>query len=87
MRILDVNILPLKGKHYSTDLEVAFEVDGYEYTMMVSIVGYAPHASIREKARGWEPDWGMDHTESETHLGLAHMIASALADQKGHKHD
>lgn len=85
MRILDVSIMPLKGKHHSTDLEVAVEVDGYEYTMMVSISGYAPHASIREKARGWKPDWGMGYAESETHYALAHMIESAIAEQKGHK--
>jgi len=80
MKIVDVNIRPLASKHYSTDLEVTVLVDGNEYTIMVSIAGYTPHASHREKARGWEPDWGMDHTESETHLALAHLIAHALAD-------
>jgi hypothetical protein len=85
MKVVDVNILPLESKHYSTDLSVDVDVDGHIYTMLVSISGYAPRASIREVDRGWEPDWGMDHIESETHFALAHMIASSLADQKAHK--
>jgi hypothetical protein len=82
MKVIYVNISPLPSKHYSTDLEVGVLVDGQEHTMVVSIAGYAPHASHREKLKGWEPDWGMDHTESETHLALAHLIANALTERK-----
>jgi hypothetical protein len=87
MKIVDANIRPLASKHYSTNLEVTVLVDGNEYTMLVSIAGYAPHASHREKVKGWEPDWGMDHTESETHLALAHLIANTFAELKGETDD
>ena len=85
MKILDVHILPLEPKHYSTDLVVEVEVDGSQYALRVSIAGYAPKPSIRAKLQGWEPDWGMDHTESETHLALAHLIANTIAELKGKK--
>ena len=83
MEVVDVTILPLGSKHYSTDLEVVVCVDGLEYTMKVSISGYAPTPSYREVLKGYEPDYGMDHVESETHLKLAHIFAKALADLKG----
>ena len=79
MKVLEVYIRPLDSKHYATDVEVKIEVDGKQYTLLVSIAGYAPNPSIREKFRGWEPDWGMDHVESEAHYMVAQSIASALA--------
>ena len=71
-------LLPLGCKHYSTEVEVVAEVDGKDYTFYVSISGYAPNASYREVMAGWEPDWGMDHTESEAHLHIAERIIGAL---------
>ncbi len=76
--VSEVFIEPLPSKHYSTDLSVDVVVDGETYTMSISIFGYAPNASYREKARGWMPDWEMDHTESEAHIYLAHKIAGVL---------
>mgnify|MGYP000701754029 CR=1 FL=1 len=78
MKILDVNIKPLPRKHYSTDLIVDVEVEGDDYTLVISIAGYAPKPSIREMAKGWEPDYGMDHVESESHYMIAQQIELAL---------
>lgn len=78
MIISDVCILPLRSKHYSTDLRVTVLVEGIEYDFNILITGYAPHPSERELADGWDAYDGMDHTESETHLELAHIIESAL---------
>ena len=76
--VSEVFIEPLPSKHYSTDLSVDVVVDGNTYTMSISISRYAPNASYREKARVWMPDWGMDHTESEVHIYLAHKIAGFI---------
>ena len=79
MRVIDAQLMPLPSKHYSTDVEVTVSVQGHEYSLLVSVAGYAPNASSREKERGWEPDWGMDHTESEAHLDIAKMVVTTLA--------
>ena len=78
MIISDVCILPLRSKHYSTDLQVTVLVGGKKYDLNIHIAGYAPHPSERELAKGWDCYDGMDHTESVTHLELAHIIESAL---------
>ena len=78
MIISDVCILPLPSKHYSTDLCVTVLVGGGAYDFKISIAGYAPYPSERELAKGWDYYDGMDHTESATHLELAHIIESAL---------
>ena len=78
IKVTSVELPPLEGKHYSTDLDVELSVNGNPYYFRVDICGYAPNASQREKDRGWEPDWGMDHTESEAHLFLAQKILKAL---------
>ena len=87
MKVIDVSLVHLQGKHYSTDVCVTVSVEGREYNLLVSVAGYAPKASSREKERGWEPDWGMDHTESETHLSIAQTIVDALAELTGGKDD
>lgn len=84
MKIVDAKITPLPDKHYSTDVHVTVDVNGELYVLTVSVAGYAPNASKREKERGWEPDWGMDHTEAEAHLYLAQRIVEAL---KGESHE
>lgn len=72
MKITKVELADLPCKHYSTDLYATVEGDeGEEYVFTVSISGYGPKPSSRELEKGWEPDWGMDHVESEMHLFLA----------------
>ena len=79
MKITKVDLAVLPLKHYSTDLYVTVESDeGYEYVFTVSISGYGPKPSFRELERGWEPDWGMDHVESDVHLFLAEAARSYL---------
>ena len=72
MKITEVELADLPCNHYSTDLYVTVESDeGYEYAFTVSISGYGSKPSHRELEKGWEPDWGMDHVESDVHLFLA----------------
>lgn len=83
IQVTSVELLPLEGKHYATEVHVEVRINGWPHNFRVDVCGYAPDASKREKDRGWEPDWGMDHTESETHLLLAHEICEALERLKG----
>lgn len=78
VKIKDAKLLPLGCKHYRTEVEVVVDVDGDDHTFNVSISGYAPNASFREIMGGWQPEWGMDHTESEAHLHIAARIIGAL---------
>lgn len=79
MKVVDVTLLPLPPKHYDTQLEVLVKEDnGEHWSFTVSVSGYGPSPSKRELARGWEPEWGMEHTESSLHLYLANKIAAAL---------
>ena len=75
MVITEVEIEPLRSKHYETILYVV--ANGYGFS--ISISGYYPKPSLREIEGGWEPDEGMDHVESEVHYGLATLIANALS--------
>ena len=78
LKVVSVELDPLPSKHYDTTLSVVVEVEGTDYNLSVSVAGYAPKASRREVERGWNPDWGMDHTESESHLAIAELICEAL---------
>lgn len=81
-KVINTEILPLRQKHYSTDLIVTVGIEGDQYEMGVSISGYAPNPSIREIKAGWEPDFGMDHVESEAHWRIAEVIHKALTGEK-----
>ena len=79
MKITKVDLADLPSKHYSTDLYVAVESDeGYEYVFTVSISGEGSVPSNRELEAGWEPDWGMNHVESDMHLFLAEKVRVLL---------
>lgn len=78
MKVISAEVEELPSKHYSTDVFVEVLVEGLPCCFTISIGGYAPKASRREVERGWEPEWGMDHVESETHLALAEAIVSKL---------
>lgn len=82
MEIISAKVLPLPCKHYSTDVDVTVVVEDTDFHFTISVSGFGPNASSREKERGWEPDWGMDHTESEAHLFLAKRIVEALTGGK-----
>lgn len=76
MKVVDVSLKPLPNKHYSTDLTVTF--DSGE-TFDVEISGYGSTPSQREVDNGWEPDFGMNHVESEGHLFLAQKIKETFS--------
>jgi hypothetical protein len=79
VKILNARLQPLDCKHYDTSIHIDLEDDmGQEHYMTISISGYYSKPSERELDRGWEPDWGMDHVESEAHLELANKIMEAL---------
>ena len=78
MNIVAANLRPLLGKHYSTEVSLVVNLDGHNYNLYIDISGYAPVASTREIARGWEPEDRMDHTESEAHYRIAKAICDCL---------
>jgi hypothetical protein len=79
MKAVEATLLPLPSKHYETQVEVLVKDDnGGHWNFIVSVSGYGPRPSKRALDRGWEPDWGMDHVESDIHLYLADKIAAAL---------
>jgi hypothetical protein len=87
MIVVDAELEPLPCKHYSTNVTVTVKLYGDDYTFNIGISGYGPVASEREVAQGWEPEWGMDHTESVTHLALAKTIISALKENRSLDHE
>lgn len=78
MKVVAVSLRPLPGKFYSTEIGLVVNLDGHNYNLYIEISGYAPVASTREIARGWEPEDGMDHTESEAHYRIAKAICACL---------
>ena len=75
MKIDSVELQPLPSKHYETSVVV--RIDGLHFT--INICGYGLTPSQREIDNGWEPDYGMNHVESEEHLFLAQKIMEALS--------
>lgn len=60
---MKVEIKPLEGKYYSTDLVVTS--DKWDNPLYISIAGHSTwEPSPREIENGWDPDYGMDHVES-----------------------
>jgi len=79
MKIKSVTLDPLQGKHYSTELVVeVYDEGGFPNDLFISICGYYPKPSQREIDKGWEPDDGMDHVETEAGYVLALIIKEAL---------
>lgn len=80
VKVTYCEIAPLECKHYDTQVYVDVVDNCIRYPFTISISGYHPQPSKREIDKGWEPDCGMDHVESEVHLMLAEIIAKALED-------
>lgn len=74
MKVNNIKLEHLKGKHYST--QITLEVNGRGF--LISLAGSGTKPSKRELAYGWEPDYGMDHVESEEHFYLASLILMKL---------
>ena len=90
MKISNVELEPLPSKHYETTIIVTFDVGQYRKNRIkfcVNICGDGTSPSQRELDRGWEPDYGVDHVESEEHLFLAQKIIDALQREIQDKHN
>jgi len=72
---------PLRSKYYSTELIVWVGRNSWDKVgvpMRVSISGAGSCPSTREYERGYDPDEGMDHVESEEAYQLVKIIMEAL---------
>ena len=79
MKIKSVTLEPLRFKHYATEIIVeVYDEFGFPNDMCVSVSGYFPSPSQREIDKGWEPDYGMDHVETEAEYKIALAIVEAL---------
>jgi hypothetical protein len=72
----------LEGKFYATEIEVKHPRCKQPFIITIAGAG-SKKPSIRELERGWTPDKGMDHVESELHLDLALLTIAGIT--RGHK--
>jgi len=85
VRIGKLKLKELPSKHYSTEIEVEVGGNGWDEggTMFrIYICGSGTEPSLREYEKGYYPDDGMDHVESEEHYKLAMIIMEALRKYK-----
>lgn len=79
MKVTNVELKPLETKHYMTQLNIFVEdEDGQEWRIGAEVYGYFPKPSQRELDTGWEPDYGMDHVETDAEHKIALAIVEAL---------
>ena len=79
VKITEVELHPLKGKFYSTEISAGFvDETGNHGSMYIEISGYHSQPSEREVEKGWEPDWGMDHVEGQAQYEIAKAIVDML---------
>ena len=64
-------VLPLYGKYYGTEIQIGASA------IKVWTGNGELCPSQRELARGWTPDDGMDHVETETDYATSRLIAAA----------
>ena len=79
--ITKVELTPLKGKHYETQLTVWVGGNNYDYEgvpFRISIAGMGSLPSVRELEKGYYTDEGMNHVESKEHLLIAEAILEKL---------
>ena len=79
--ITKVELTPLRGKHYETQLTVWVGGNNYDYEGVpfnISISGMGSLPSVRELENGYHTDEGMDHVESKEHLLIAEAILEKL---------
>lgn len=80
MKLKSIEIKPLESKHYSTDVSVVFYDGSF---CMVSVFGSGFYPSERELLNGQEPDYGLDHVETDIVYEVAQVIEKALKDHFG----
>lgn len=74
----EITLEPLEGKYYETVILVDL---GNHRGLRISIGGWGGEASEREKKNGWEPDYGMDHVETQDAYEVAKKIVKLLEDK------
>ena len=74
-------VKPLEGKYYETFIENKRTGEFVKVPSFLIDMHYI--ASDREKADGWEPTWGYDHTETQRTYEIAQVIARALNSYDG----
>jgi len=82
--ISKIELTPLEGKHYQTELQVwvngnNWDDDGLPFQIAIAGTGTKP--SIRELEKGYYPDEGMNHVESKEHLMLAEFVLEAIMEK------
>lgn len=84
VKIIDVELLPLTDKYYETCIGVEVEdIFGFKQYVTINLFGGDTYPSKRELDKGWEPEYGMDHVETEATYTIAKIIIEAL---KKHGH-
>ena len=79
MKIKSVELKPLtNSKYYETTVDIIVESVPRDEHITVNIYGGYSTPSEREIELGWEPDYGMDHTESQETYEIAKKIIEAL---------
>lgn len=81
MRVTRVKLETLETKHYSTNVTVWLDGDGWTTDgtpFSISISGYGKKPSDRELEKGYDVYEGMNHVESEEHLAIARAILQQL---------
>jgi hypothetical protein len=68
-------VVPLEGKYYGT--EVLTGRNSGTIKIWTYGVRHPATGSVREIARGWEPEDGMDHVETAEDYANARLIATA----------
>jgi len=79
--ITKIELTPLRGKHYETQLTVwvgGNDWDSDGTPLQISIAGMGSRPSVRELERGYYTDEGMNHVESKEHLLVAEAILEKL---------
>ena len=80
MKILSSEIEPIRGKYYETSIHVEVSYEGRTSTFRIDICGSGSTPSDREIEHGWEPDYGIDHVESQEAYLLAQKIVETLTE-------
>lgn len=71
-------IAPLSGKYYGTKIVLK---NGESFHIWLQNNSLLSRVSEREIARGWSPDYGFDHVETEENYKIAKICAEALTER------
>ena len=79
VKITEVELQPLRGKYYSTEIAAAFiDEAGRSGHIYIEVSGFHSQPSDRELENGWQPDEGMDHVEGQVQYLIGKAIVEML---------